>query len=129
MKTKQVTQELGNKQLTEVASQTSPPKGSLPQSSITATEKFQEVQTGNGLVPLLNPSNSCSNSIQESGKHKLTTLNGDNGIPPLTISTPHIDERLVRVEQTNQMNLLLTSTVVLKRKKKCCICLWTSRIA
>ena len=48
----------------------------------------------------------------------MTTLNGENNIPLLTITTPHIQGRLVRHEQTNELYLPLTSTVVLKRKKK-----------
>ena len=38
--------------------------------------------------------------------------------PPLTTSIPLIEERLVRDEQTNELYLPLTSTVVLKRKQE-----------
>ena len=38
--------------------------------------------------------------------------------PPLTTATPLIEEGLVRDEQTNQLYLPLTSTVVLKRKQE-----------
>ena len=38
--------------------------------------------------------------------------------PPLTTATPLIDEALVRDEQTNELYLPLTSTVVLKRKQE-----------
>ena len=38
--------------------------------------------------------------------------------PPLTTTTPQIEEGLVRDEQTNEFYLALTSTVVLKRKQE-----------
>ena len=47
----------------------------------------------------------------------MTTLNGDNIISPLTLTTPHIENRFVRDEQTINMFVPLTSTVVLKCKK------------
>ena len=45
----------------------------------------------------------------------MTTPNGLTTTPPLTTPTPLIEERLVRDEQTNEVYLPLTSTVVLKR--------------
>ena len=48
----------------------------------------------------------------------MTTLNGDTTIPPQTTAPPLIAERLVRDEQTNEIYLPLTSTVVLKRKQE-----------
>ena len=48
----------------------------------------------------------------------MTTLNGDITTPPLTTETPLIEEGLVRDEQTNELYLKLTSTVVLKRKQE-----------
>ena len=48
----------------------------------------------------------------------MTTFNGDNITPPVTIKTPYIEESLKRDEQTNELYLPLTSSVVLKRKKK-----------
>ena len=47
----------------------------------------------------------------------MTTPNGDTSTPPLTTATPLIEEGLVRDEQTNEIYLPLTSTVVLKRKQ------------
>ena len=46
----------------------------------------------------------------------MTTLTGDTTIPPLTTTTPLIEEVLVKNEQTNGVYLPLTSTVVLKRE-------------
>ena len=48
----------------------------------------------------------------------MTTPNGLTSTPPLTSATPVIEEGLVRDEQTNEVYLPLTSTVVLKRKQE-----------
>ena len=48
----------------------------------------------------------------------MTTPNGDTTTPPLTTATPLIEERLVRDEQTNEVYLPFTSTLVLKRKQQ-----------
>ena len=48
----------------------------------------------------------------------MTTHNGHTTTPPLTTATPLIEEGLVRDEQTNEVYLPLTSTVVLKRKQE-----------
>ena len=48
----------------------------------------------------------------------MTTLNRDTTTPPLTTATPLIEEGLVRDEQTNDVYLPSTSTVVLKRKQE-----------
>ena len=48
----------------------------------------------------------------------MTTLSGDTTTSPLTTATPLIEEGLVRDEQTNEIYLPLTSTVVLKRKQE-----------
>ena len=48
----------------------------------------------------------------------MTTLNGDTTTPHLTTSTPLIEKALVRDEQTNEVYVPLTSTVVLKRKQE-----------
>ena len=48
----------------------------------------------------------------------MTTPNGDTTTPPLTTATPLIEEGLARDEQTNEIYLPLTSTVVLKRKQE-----------
>ena len=43
---------------------------------------------------------------------------GDTSIPPLTTTTPLIEEGLVRDEQTTEVYLPLASTIVLKRKQE-----------
>ena len=113
----QTTQELENKQLIDVASQTLPPKGFQLESSGTAAEQFRE-KSGNEQVLFLDDSNICPTDIQDSREQMMTTPDGYSNISPLISSTPHIEEKLMRDEQTNEMYLPLTSTVVLKRKQE-----------
>ena len=103
---------------TNVASQTSPPKGTQPQSHVVTTEQPPRNQTGNKRVPFLDCFKNSSTNIQNTEQHVASTLNGDITTPPLTIATPLVEEKLVRDEQTNEVNLPLTSTVVLKRKQE-----------
>ena len=56
--------------------------------------------------------------IQNTEHHVVTTLIGNTTTPPLTTATPLSEEGLVRNEQTNEIYLPLTSTVVFKRKQK-----------
>ena len=83
-----------------------------------ATAQPSGNQTENELVPFLDYSKNSSTNIQKTKQHVVTTLNGDTTTPPLTTATPLIEEALVRDEQTNEVYLPLTSTVVLKRKQE-----------
>ena len=83
-----------------------------------ATEQSSGNQTGNEPVSFLNCSKNSSTNPQNTEQHIVTTLNGDTTIPPLTTATPLIEEGLVRDEQTNEVHLPLTSTVVRKRKQE-----------
>ena len=56
--------------------------------------------------------------MQESVKHTTTTLDGDTNIAPLTPVNLHIEEKLVRDEQTNDLYLQLAPTVVPRHKHK-----------
>ena len=103
---------------TNVASQTSPSKGAQPQNRVVATEQPSGNQTGNELVPFLDCSKNSSTDIQNTEQHIVTTLNGDRITRNLTSATPLIEKGLVRDEQTNEVYLPLTSTVVLKRKQE-----------
>ena len=103
---------------TDVASQTSPPKGTQPQIHVDTTEQSSGNQTGNELVPFLDCSKSSSTNTQTTKQHVVTTPNGDTTTPPLTTATPLIEEGLVRDEQTNEVYLPLTSTRVSKRKQE-----------
>ena len=96
----------------------SPPKGIQAQSYVVTTEQPSGNQTGNEPVPFRNYSSNCSTNIQETEQHVTTTLIGDTTILPLTTKTPLIQEGLVIDEQTNEVYLPLTSTVILKRKQE-----------
>ena len=103
---------------TNVANQTSPPKGNQTQTHVDATEQPSGNQTGNEPVSFLGCSKKSSTNTQNTEQHVVTNPNGDKTTPPLTTATPLIEERLVRNEQTIEVYLTLTSTVVLKRKQQ-----------
>ena len=103
---------------TTVASQTSPRNGTQPQNYVVATEHPSGNQTGNETVPFLNCSKKCPTDVQNSEQHVTTNLNGATTTPPLITATALIQEELVRDEQTIEVYLPLTSTVVLKRKQE-----------
>ena len=102
---------------TNVASQTSPPKGSYSQNYVDTTEQPPGNQTGNELVPFLDCSKISTNT-QNAEQHAVTTHSGDTTTSPLTNASPLIEERLVRDEHIKEIYLPLTSTVILKRKQK-----------
>ena len=84
-----------------VASRTLPAKGIPPLNYVVTTEHPPGHKTGNEPVPFINCYKNCT-SIQESEQHVMTTPTGDTTIPPLTTTTPLIEEGLVRDEQTNE---------------------------
>ena len=102
----------------DVASQTSPPKGTQQQNHVVTTEQSSGNQTGNEPVSFLSCSKDSSTDSQNAEQHIKTTPNKEMITPPLTTATPLIEEGLVRDEQTNELYLPLTSTVVLKRKQE-----------
>ena len=75
-------------------------------------------QTRNEPVPFLDCYKNSSTNTQNTEQHVVTNLNRDTTTPPLTTATPLIEKGLVRDEQTNEIYLPLTSTVVLKRKQE-----------
>ena len=75
-------------------------------------------KTGNETVPFLDCPKNSSTNTQNTEQHVVTTPNGLTTTPPLTTATSLIEEGLVRVEQTNEVYLPLTSTVFLKRKQE-----------
>ena len=101
---------------TNLASQTSPPKGTQPQNHVDTTEHPPGNQTGN----FFDCSKNSSTNNQNTEQHVVATPNGDTITPSLTTATPLfvIEEGLVRDEQTNEVYLPSTSTVVLKRKQE-----------
>ena len=73
---------------------------------------------GNEPVPFLDCSKNSSTNTQNTEQHVVTTPNGLTTTPSLTTATPLIEEELARDEQSNEVYLPLTSTVVLKRKQE-----------
>ena len=59
-----------------------------------------------------------STNTQNTEQLVVTTPNGLTTTPPVTTATPLYEEGMVRDEQTNEVYLQLTSTVVLKRKQQ-----------
>ena len=102
---------------TNVASQTLPLKGTQLQKHVDATEHPPGNQTGIELVPFLDCSKNSTNTQNEE-QHVVTTPNRDKTASPPTAATPLFEEGLVRNEQTNEIYLPLTSTVVFKRKQE-----------
>ena len=103
---------------TIVASQTTPLKGTQPENYVLATEQPPGNQTGNEPVPFLSCSKNCLTDIQNSEQHVPIIITVNTTIPPLTITTPLIEEGLVRDEHAKEVYFPLTSTVVLKRKQE-----------
>ena len=102
---------------TNVASQTSPPKGTQPQNHMDTTERSSG-KTEIEPVPFLDCPKSSSTNTQNTEQRVVTTPNRLTTTPPLTTATPLIEEGVVRDEQTNEVYLPLTSTVALKRKQE-----------
>ena len=96
----------------------SPSKGTQSQNYVVAMEQPPGNQTGNKPAPFHNRSKNRPTDIQDSKQHVTTTLTGDTTLSPLTTLTSIIEEGLVRDEETNEIYLPLTSTVVLKRKQE-----------
>ena len=104
--------------MTNVANQTSPPKATQPQNRVDTTEQSSGKQTGNEPVPFLDCPENSSTNTQSTEQHVVTTPNELTTTPPLINATPLIEEGLVRDEQTIEVYLPLTSTVVLKQKQE-----------
>ena len=65
-----------------------------------------------------NDSKKQQNEIQRNETDMTTYDNGDDNISPPELATSQIEERLVGDDITNDIYKLLTSTIVLKRKKE-----------
>ena len=97
--------------------QTSPPKGTRLQNYVATPEHHLGNPTGNQPVPFLNCSKNCPTDIEKAEQHVTTTHNGDTTTPPLTTATPLIEQALKRGEQTIEVHLSFTCTLVLKRNQ------------
>ena len=96
----------------------SPIKETSSQKSGSDTESLLENQTRSIPVQCLNDSNKQQNENQRNEIGLTTYGNGDDNISPPQITTSQIQEQLVRDENTNELYMLLSSTIVLKRKKE-----------
>ena len=101
-----------------VEAQTSPIKQTSPQKSGSGTESPLESQTGSIPMQCLDDSNKQPNEIQRKEMSLTTYDEGDDNISPPEITTSQIQEQLVRDENTNELYMPLSSTIVLKRKKE-----------
>ena len=106
------------KQKNDVEAQTSPIKETSSQESGSNTEPLLETQTRSIPVQCPNDSNKQQTEIQRNGIGLTTYGNGDDKISPPQITTSQIQEQLVRDENTNELYMPLSSTIVLKRKKE-----------
>ena len=105
-------------QKNDVEAQTSPIKHTSPQKSGSDTESPLESQTRNIPGQCLDDSNKQPNEIQRNETSLTTYDEGDDNISPPEITNSQIQERLVRDENTNELYMPLSSTIVLKRKKE-----------
>ena len=102
------------KQKNDVEAQTSPIKKTSPQKSGSDTESLLENQTRSIPVQCPNDSNNQQNEIQRNGVALTTYDEGDDKISPPEITTSQIQEQLVRDENTKELYMPLSSTIVLK---------------
>ena len=69
-------------------------------------------------VPLLNNPQNSQTRIQEIENGSRTDKFGDDNTLPLTLTAPEIEELLVRVKDTNELYLPLSSSIMPMRKKE-----------
>ena len=106
------------KQKNDVKAQTSPINKTSPQKSGSDTESLLENQTRSIPVQCPNDSNNQQNEIQRNEIGLTTYDEGDDNISLPEITTSQIQEQLARDENTNELYMPLSSTIVLKRKKE-----------
>ena len=117
-----------SKQKNDVEAQTSPIKETSPQKSGSDTESLLENQTSNIPVKCLDNSNKQQNEIQRNETSLTAYDDGDDNIFTPAITTSQIQEQLVRDENTNELYMPLSSTIVLKRKKEMFYVPWISKM-
>ena len=106
------------KQKNDVEAQMSPIKETSSQVSGSDTESLPENQTRSIAVQCPNDSKKQQNKIQRNETDLTTYGNRDDNISPPEITTSQIEEQLVMDDNTNELYLPLSSTIVLKRKKE-----------
>ena len=105
-------------QKNDVEAQTSPIQQTSPQKSGSDTESPLENQTRSIPVQCPNESKKQQFVIQRDETGLTTYDNGHDNISPPEITTSQIQEQLVRDENTNELYMPLSSTIVLKRKEE-----------
>ena len=106
------------KQKNDVEAQKSPIKETSSQKSGSHTESLPENQTRSIPVQCPNESKKQQKVNQRDEAGLITYDNGHDNISPPEITTSQIQEQLVRDENTNELYMPLSSTIVLKRKKE-----------
>ena len=106
------------KQKNDVGAQTSPIKETSSQKSGSDTESPLDNQTRSIPVQCLDGPNKQPNEIQRNEIGLTTYDDGDDKISTPEITTSQIQEQLVRDENTNELYMPLSSTIVLKRKRE-----------
>ena len=117
------------KKRNDVEAQTSPIKEFSSQISGSHTEPLLENETRS--IPVQCPKDSKKQQIEiQRNETDVTTYGkGDDNISPPEITTSQIEERVVRDDFTNELYMPLSSTIVLKQRKKFFMSLWISRMA
>ena len=107
-----------SKQKNDVEAQTSPIRETSTQKSGSDTESPLESQTRSIPLQCLDDSNNQQDEIQRNELNLTTYDDGDDNISPPEITSSQIQEQLVRDENTNELYVPLSSTIVLKRMKE-----------
>ena len=112
----------------DIESQMSQLMGTWPQESWSDKESFLEKklwthQYGASMLARNQP------EVQEPKTDTTTNHSEDDNVPPTENTTSQNEEILANAETTNELDMALSSTKVLKGKKKCCMSLWISRTA
>ena len=100
----------------DVELQASLSKGTSPQKFGPNTELVQGDDKRSASVTLLRNSRNSQPEIHETAGGSTANSIGDDNIPPLTKLAPHVEETLLRNDDTNELYMPL-STTFLKRKK------------
>ena len=114
------------RQRNDVESQTSQMKETSAQVSGSSTEPFLKNKPGSTTVQNLNHFKKRQLQFRRHEMKKTANDNGDDNISLPKTTTSQTEERLVRDDFTNELYKPL-STIVLKRKKRCCMFLWFSK--
>ena len=93
-------------------------KKTSSQVSGSSTEPFLENQTGRTSVQSLHDSKKSKSQIQRHEMNITANDNGDDNISSQKITTSQIEEYFLKDDITNDFYMLVSSTIVLKRKKE-----------